>query len=118
MKLYHITSIISAVFFAASAVNAWYSYYGIAIYNLVVCVLLVIVSLKSTSTDNTPRCRDCAHCILAKKQYNQYYASPVCKMQPKENKGYRTPAIKKQQRYYAVRPSDAACEYFKSKKQK
>lgn len=78
----------------------------------------VIVSLKSTSTDNTPRCRDCAHCIMAKKQYNQYYASPVCKMQPKENKGYRTPAIKKQQRYYAVRPSDAACEHFKSKEQK
>ena len=45
MKLYHITSIISAVFFAASAVNAWYSYYDTAIYNLAVCVLLVIISL-------------------------------------------------------------------------
>ena len=71
----------------------------------------VIVSCKCGAAD-IPRCRDCKHCIRAQKQYNQWYASPVCKMQPKANRGYNNPEIKRQQRYYAVRPSDAACDKY------
>lgn len=77
----------------------------------------VIVSLKRGAAD-IPRCRDCQHCIRAQKQYNQWCASPVCKMQPKENRGYKNPTITKQKRYYSVRPSDAACEHFTPKTDK
>lgn len=77
----------------------------------------VIVSLKHGVAD-IPRCRDCQHCIRAKKQYNQWYTSPVCELQPKTNRGYNNPEVKRQQRYYSVRPCDAACERFTPKTDK
>nr|DAL02874.1 MAG TPA: hypothetical protein [Caudoviricetes sp.] len=72
---------------------------------------MVIVSRKWIA-DDTPRCRDCKHCIRAKSKYNQYYASPVCDMQPKTNRGYNNPEITSQKRFYSVRPSDAACDKY------
>lgn len=75
----------------------------------------VIVSLKSNANDTTPRCRDCKHCVRAKSKYNQYYASPVCKMQPKSNRGYSNADIKSQKRFYSVRPSDRACDKYEPK---
>lgn len=74
----------------------------------------VIVSLKRGAAD-IPRCRDCKHCVRAKSKYNQHYASPVCEMQPKSNRGYKNPTITEQKRFYSVRPSDAACEKYEPK---
>lgn len=74
----------------------------------------VIVSLKCGTAD-IPRCRDCKHCVRKMSRYNQFYASPVCEMQPKTNRGYKNPEIIRQQRFYAVRPSDAACDKFEPK---
>lgn len=72
----------------------------------------VIVTLKCGANDTIPRCRDCKHCVHAKSKYNQYYASPVCDLQPKTNRGYTKPEITAQPRFYAVRPSDAACKKY------
>lgn len=77
----------------------------------------VIVSRKCSVPD-IPRCRDCKYCIRAKSKYNQYYASPVCKLQPKTNRGYKNPSITRQQRFYAVRPSDAACDKYEPREQR
>lgn len=72
----------------------------------------VIVALKCSANDTSPRCRDCRHCVRAKSKYNQYYASPVCGLQPKANRGYRKPDVLTQPRFYSVRPSDAACKQY------
>lgn len=73
-----------------------------------------IVSRKRNA-DDTPRCRDCKHCVRAKSKYNQYYVSPVCDLQPKTNRGYINPDINRQKRFYSIRPSDVACEKYEPK---
>lgn len=71
----------------------------------------VIVSYKRNAVQKQ-RCRDCRHCVMGKSKYNQHYARPVCKLQPKTNRGYANPEIIEQPRYYAVRECDTVCEKY------
>lgn len=74
-----------------------------------------VIVCKKKPSDDTPRCRDCKHCVMGRSKYNQRYEHPVCKLQPKKNKGYSNHAITRQQRFYAVRESDAKCSKYEPK---
>lgn len=76
-----------------------------------------VIVYHKCGVDNIPRCRDCRFNILGKSRYNQRYPSPVCEKQPKTNKGYANHEVKQQQRFYSVRPCDAACELFAPKQE-
>lgn len=75
----------------------------------------VIITKRVKADEDVLRCRDCKHCFMGRSKYSQRYPHPVCRLQPKQNKGYTAESIIRQERFYAVRESDVRCEKFEQK---